>query len=252
MPLWAQLLGVLRERLERGEYVSAFPTDVELTKEFGVSRHTVREAVRRLHDDGVVLRERGRRTSVRPVSIEQPMGAIYSLFRSIEAQGRDQRSKVLGLAEVVAPDVSQRLGLTARSRLVRLERLRCVDGQPLAHDTAWLPATIARPLLGVDFTHTALYDELARQAGVRPTSGSEWVHAELPTPADRALLGLPARHPVFAIQRLSLSRNRPIEWRETVVRGDAYTFVAHWKNGGGYHARLAPRSEPARSRNGPP
>ena len=54
MPLWAQLLDALRERLDRGEYSEAFPTDIELTAEYGLSRHTVREAVRRLQDEGLV------------------------------------------------------------------------------------------------------------------------------------------------------------------------------------------------------
>jgi GntR family transcriptional regulator len=239
MPLWAQLLDVLRERLDRGEYSEAFPTDIELTEEYGLSRHTVREAVRRLQDEGVVTRERGRGTFVRPPRIEQPTGAIYSLFRSIEAQGREQRSKVLDLDQTSDANVAARLELPADARLIRLERLRYVDTQPFAHDTAWLPAEIARPLLKVDFTHTALYDELVNRCGVRPTSGSEWIRTELPTPTDRELLGLRARQPVFTIERRSLFGSRPIEWRETVVRGDGYTFVAHW-SGDGYSAGLAP------------
>jgi len=49
--------------------------------------------------EAVGTRERGRRTFVRPPAIEQPTGAIYSLFRSIDAQGREQRSTGLGLAK---------------------------------------------------------------------------------------------------------------------------------------------------------
>jgi GntR family transcriptional regulator len=240
MPLWAQLLSILRARLDRGEFAETFPTDAELTEQYGLSRHTVREAVRRLQEEGVLIRERGRGTFLRPPGIEQPTGAIYSLFRSIEAQGREQRSKVLDLEKTADPEVAARLDLAPKAPLIRLERLRYADAQPLAHDTAWLPADIAAPLLEVDFTHTALYDELARRCGVRPTSGSEWIHAALPTAEDRELLGLKARQPVFSIERLGYSGDRPIEWRETVVRGDGYTFVAHWSGAGGYNAVLAP------------
>ena len=109
MPLWAQLLSVLRARLDRGEFAEAFPTDAELTEQYGLSRHTVREAVRRLQQEGVLTRERGRGTFLRPPGIEQPTGAIYSLFRSIEAQGREQRSKVLDLEKTADPEVAARL-----------------------------------------------------------------------------------------------------------------------------------------------
>jgi GntR family transcriptional regulator len=200
----------------------------------------VREAVRRLQDEGLLSRERGRGTFVRPPRIEQPTGAIYSLFRSIEAQGREQRSKVLDLDQTTDATVAARLELPADARLIRLERLRYVDTQPLAHDTAWLPADVAKPLLKVDFTHTALYDELANRCGVGPTSGSEWIHTELPAAMDRELLGLRARQPVFSIQRRSVFGSRPIEWRETVVCGDGYMFVAHWSGNGSYTAVLAP------------
>jgi GntR family transcriptional regulator len=240
MPLWAQLLEILRTRLDSGEFAETFPTDAELTEQYRLSRHTVREAVRRLQAEGVVSRERGRGTFVRQPAIEQPTGAMYSLFRSIEAQGREQRSKVLDLGKTTDTAVAGRLGLSSNADLIRLERLRYVDAKPLAHDTAWLPADIAAPLLEVDFTHTALYDELARRCRVRPTSGSEWIHTGLPPAEDRELLGLRARQPVFTIERLSQFEDRPIEWRQTVVRGDGYTFVAHWSGTGEYSTVLVP------------
>ena len=46
LPLWAQLLDDLRDRLDAGEFAESFPTDLELTTAYGVSRHTAREAVR--------------------------------------------------------------------------------------------------------------------------------------------------------------------------------------------------------------
>ncbi len=228
MPLWAQVLDDLRRRLDAGEFAEGFPTDVELTQHYGVSRHTAREAVRRLQEEGVVSRERGRGTFVNSPTIEQATGAIYSLFRSIEARGLEQRSEVLDLSEVVDDTVAERLGLTSGARLVRLERLRSADGHVLAHDTAWLPAELAAPLLEVDFGHTALYDELQARCGVQITSGTEWISTELPDVDERRLLGVAAKQPVFRIQRSSRAGDRPVEFRETVVRGDRYTFVAQW------------------------
>jgi GntR family transcriptional regulator len=240
LPLWAQLLGILRQRVAAGEYVDGFPTDLQLSTEFGLSRHTVRDAVRRLHDEGLLDRRRGIGTFVRPATIEQPSGALYSLFRTIEAQGREQRSDVLDLSTVTDPPVAARLGLASDTALVRLERLRRVDGAPLAHDTAWLPADLACPLLEVDFSHTALYDELARTCGCQPDAGSEWVHPVLPDQADRRLLELHGRQAAYRIERLGLAGDRAIEWRESVVRGDTYTFVAHWSPTDRYAPALAP------------
>jgi GntR family transcriptional regulator len=238
IPLWSQVLDDLRRRLDAGEFDEGFPTDLELTRHYDVSRHTAREAVRQLQADGVISRERGRGTFLTAPTIEQATGAIYSLYRSIAAMGLDQRSDVLDLSATTDTDVADRLGLRSNATLVRLERVRMAGGEPLAHDTAWLPASIARPLLRVDFSETALYDELARRCGVHPTSGTEWITTEMPDRRERSLLGVSASTPVFRICRLGLADGRPIEWRQTLVRGDRYTFVANWSPAGGYQTVL--------------
>jgi len=239
LPLWAQLLDDLRDRLEAGDFADSFPTDLELTTSYGVSRHTAREAVRRLQVEGVITRERGRGTFVRAPSFEQPTGALYSLFRSIEAKGLEQRSEVLDRSVVTDEGVAERLELRPDAELVRFERVRLADGQPLAHDVVWLPADVARPLLDVDLTHTALYDELQRCCGVRPVAGTEHIATAMPSAPERRLLRMPAKHPVFRILRRSVGADgNPLEWRETAVRGDRYTFVAQWSPEAAYEAEL--------------
>lgn len=238
MPLWAQVLDDLRARLEAGEFATGFPTDVELTQHYDVSRHTAREAVRRLQEEGVVTRERGRGTFVRTAAIEQGTGAIYSLFRSLEGRGIDQRSHVLDLSEVVDEAVAARFDAAASTTFVRLERVRCADDVPLAHDVTWIPSSIGAPLLEVDFTHTALYDELQQRCGIRPTSGTESISTELPPKSERQVLQINAKQPVFRIQRRSYEGERMVEWRETLVRGDRYTFVASWSPTGAYETSL--------------
>lgn len=228
LPLWAQLLEDLRRRLDAGEFTTAFPTDRQLTAEYGVSRHTAREAVRRLHEAGVLRRERGRGTFVRSHEIEQPMGTLYSLFRSIEDHGYEQRSRVLHIGIVRHPEAAGHLGVDLDVELVHLRRVRYADDVPIALDEVWLPATIARPLVDVDFEHTAVYAELDRLTGVRPTSGWERVHPALAAADERSLLGIAARQPVFRIERYTESNGTPLEWRCTLIRGDHYTLVTRW------------------------
>ena len=243
VPLWNQVLDDLRRRIDSGELADGFPTDHELMDHYGVSRHTAREAVRRLQTEGIVNRERGRGTFITSPTIEQATGALYSLYRSIAARGMSQRSQVIDLSIATDPEVAERLELRSNAQLVRLERLRLAGDEPLAHDTAWLPASVARPLLRVDFGDTALYDELARRCGIRPAAGTEWISTEMPPAEERALLGIDTHTPVFHICRLARAGGRPIEWRHTLVRGDRYTFVANWSPTGAYEAVMAPMAE---------
>ncbi len=239
VPLWQQLLSDLRERLAASEFTSDFPGELELVEQYEVSRHTVREALRELRTEGVVTAARGRRPRLAPVEVEQPLGALASLFATVEASGLEQRSVVRALDVRADGVIAARLGLEESTPLVYLERLRLAGDEPLALDRAWLPERVARPLLHADFSHTALYDELATHCGVRLTGGREQVRAVQPTRAERALLRLPATAALLAVERTGCLHGRPLEFRHTLVRGDRYAVTASFDTRG-YQITVGP------------
>ena len=214
--------------MARGEFQNGFPTDRALMHTYRVSRHTAREAARHLQSEGVLRRHKGRGSFVHPIAIEQRVGPLYSLFRSIEDQGHVQRSDVLALSAVRDKGIAEKMGLPHNTRLFYLRRLRRADGTPFAIDEIWLPASVAKPLFKVNFEHTAVYAELERLTGVRPTRGWERIRPALPDAQERRLLGIASEQPVFVVNRYTESEDGPLEWRSTVVRGDAYTFTTSW------------------------
>lgn len=256
LPLWAQLHADLMRRLDADEFTAAFPGELALAADYGVSRHTVREALRRLREDGVVVAERGRAPRLAAVpEIEQPLGALYSLFASVEAAGLEQRSVVRALDVRADGVIATRLGLEESTALFHLERLRLAGGEPLAVDTVWLPVAVAGPLLDADFTHTALYDELAERAGVRLGGGEERLRAVVPTPGERELLGIGPDVAALAIERLGCSAGRPVEWRHTLVRGDRFSVTAEFSARTGYRLDLGgthPTTHPTTHKEGTP
>lgn len=247
MPLWAQLEAQLRRRLDAGEFDERFPTDGELVDEYAVSRHTVREAIRHLNATGVLRRERGRGTFVNRAEFEQPLGALYSLFGSIEAAGAEQRSTVLALRSETNDVAATQLELAADTPLLFLERVRHADGEPLAIDRAWIPMSIGAPLLDSNFERTALYDEMERRCGVRPDAGWEWITPIVPTAAERAELRLGRGHAAFFLERLSTADGRRVEWRNTTIRGDRYRFVSEFQVGAAPGLLASPRRTDDRS-----
>lgn len=227
-PLWARVLDDLRRRLQQGEFDARFPTDREIVAEYGVSRHTAREAVRRLTADGLIERTRGRGSFLRGPQFEQPLGTLYSLFRSIEATGAVQTSRVVSLGRTTDARAAAMLGVEADAALVRLERIRLADDEPIAVDVVWLPERIGAPLLECDFGHTALYDELARRSGTVIDAARERIRPVVPTAKVARQLGIARGEPVFDIERVGSSRGEVLEWRTTSLRGDRFTFVAEW------------------------
>jgi len=230
-PLWTQLLADLRARLAYGEFVDAFPGELALVEAYAVSRHTVREALRHLRSEGLVTASRGRKPQVRTPEVEQQIGALTGLFAAIEASGLTHRAVVRTLDVRADGTVATQLGLEESTPLVHLERLRLAGEEPLAVDRVWLPADVARPLLGVDFSRTALYDELFARCGVRVTGGTEQVRAVTGSAAERRLLGLPDDQALLLIERTGRCGDRPVEHRRTLVRGDRYALTSVFGTG---------------------
>jgi GntR family transcriptional regulator len=85
--------------------------------------------------------------------ITQPLGALYSLFASVESAGLRQTSTIRGRDLRADGVIANRLGLEASTSLFRMERLRLAGGEPLALGIVWLPGDLGAQLLDADFTH---------------------------------------------------------------------------------------------------
>ena len=250
-PLWVQLLADLRRRLGAGEFSAAFPGELALVAEYRVSRHTVREALRRLREEGLVVAERGRPPRLAsPTEIAQPLGTPYSLFQSVEATGRVQRNVVRTLDVRADGVVAARLGLEESTPLVHLERLRFSDEEPLADRPGVDARAAGRP---------------AARRRLRPHRALRRVRGPLRDPGDRRpraparrgareaereLLGTGPEVAAFAIDRLGLAGAQAVEWRHTLVRGDRFSVTARFSPAEGYRdggeGRRSDRVEPRR------
>lgn len=232
LPLWAQIVDDLRRRLAGGEFEDHFPTDEELTRDYEVSRQTAREAVRRLTAEGLVVRQRGRGSSVAHPVLEQPLGSLYSLASTVRASGVDEHSEVLAAERRPAdPEVAAQLGVGAGDDVVYIERLRFAGDDPIAWDRSWLPAERAGALLDADLSSGGLYELLAAHCSLRITGGWERIRPVVPAAAQRRLLRLPSNTAAFSIERLATVGDAPTEWRQMLIRGDRYSLIAQWPAG---------------------
>lgn len=229
LPLWAQVTEDLRRRLLGGEFTDRFPSDEELTRYYDVSRQTVREAVRHLTLEGLVVRQRGRGSSVATPVLEQPLSSLYSLASAVRAGGMEERSEVLAAERRPATaEAAMRLGVEATEEVVFIERLRIAGHEPIAWDRSWLPSSLAEGLLSADLSSGGLYELLAAHCSVRVSGGWERIRPVVPEPAERRLLRLGPKVGAFSTERLVRAGGTPVEWRLSLIRGDRYSLVAHW------------------------
>ena len=143
------------------------PTEEELSREYNLSRGTVREAIRLLENDGLVRRERGRGTFV--TAVRQP-SSLFSLMPFSEAMRRQNRvpaTRVLKATTVPAPEeAAQRLNLPEDETVIHIIRLRLADNQPIVYEERYLAHSLCPELLEEDLTAGSIHTLIVHKYGI--------------------------------------------------------------------------------------
>jgi GntR family transcriptional regulator len=230
MPLHSQLETTLRRLIEQGQISTGavLPGELELAAQLGMSRHTVRHALGVLTNEGLLRRERGRGTTVvsdTPRLFERSLSSFYAFAWEARARGAKQRSYVLERVVIPADEgFAERLEVEPGTELERIVRLRTADGDPLVFETAYLPRALTLSLDAGVLERESIYDELERQHGLHITRAHESIRPIVLSRAIARLLRASAGAPAFSVERTTWSDRGPVEWQESVVRGDRYLY----------------------------
>jgi len=202
------------------------PPERDLATIAGVSRVTVRKAVARLVEDGMLEQRRGAGTFVRAprAKLEHSLSALLSFTEYMRMRGKTSRSQILRSGRFLpTPDERMALGLRGSDLVARVDRLRSADDVPMALEWSVLPPDI---LPDPNLVKTSLYDVL-RAAGTAPTRAVQRIAAVNLTGADAELLNLSEGAAVLRIDRTAfLPSGRPIELTRGLYRSDIYDFIA--------------------------
>lgn len=230
-PRYFQLAERLNEGVSNGILLPGqpLPAEREIATITGLSRVTVRKAIQILVSKGVVVQKHGSGSFVAAPSnpIEQKLSLLTSFSEDMAQQGKVTSSRWLerGLF-LPTPKETQTLNLMPNDYVVRINRLRLADGQPIAIERASLPHDILPNPLDVI---TSLYEVLDNH-GHRPVQARQKISAENIALADAELLDVAENTAVLRLERTSFLKNgRTIEFTQSLYRGDTYNYIAELK-----------------------
>jgi DNA-binding GntR family transcriptional regulator len=230
-PRYQRVADDLMQRIGAGKYpVGAYlPTEMELCRQYGISRHTVREALRRLRDAGLVSPRRRVGTEVvahtPPLSYRQPTNSIGDLLQYAE----ETRLAVLETRSVAAgASLAETLECTPGDRWLRVRSLRSApgDARPVCMTTAYVHAELPDIERHVAELSGPMSAMLERVYGIRIARIEQSIQAVRLGKREAKLLDSDEGGPALrATRRYYDERDALVELSSAIHPGDRFTYV---------------------------
>jgi DNA-binding GntR family transcriptional regulator len=225
VPLYFQVAQQIESMIDRGELTpgAKLENEIQLADQIGLSRPTMRQAIQYLVDKGLLVRKRGVGTQVVHGQVKRTV-ELSSLYDDLRHAHQNPATRVLA-ADVVAAtdDIAAALRVAPGEGVLRLERLRYANDEPLAILQNWLPVGLA-DLTRERLEKQGLY-ELLRSAGVHLRVASQRIGARAATSREANLLTERRGAPLLTMSRTTYDdSSRAVEYSTHVYRPSLYSF----------------------------
>lgn len=223
-PLYRRLEDAIKQAIGQGglKRAAVIPSERALCEALGISRVTVRRAIEGLVSDGLLDRRQGAKTVVSS-RLEKSLATMTSFSEDMRSRGLNPGCVWIS-REISRPSPTEMmaLGISGSAQVVRLRRLRTADAQPIAIETATLPA---RFVPDPQTVQASLYEYL-EATGALPVRALQRMQAKPATEEERQLLATPEDASLLIVERRCfLADGQIVEFTQTKYRGDVYDFV---------------------------
>lgn len=235
-PLYEQVLEQIRSRVESGEWAkhSRVPSERRLSELLGVSRITVRHAVRLAVEEGLLEQRRGVGTFVASQDrVAQDLSEVRSFELTLAEQGYVAGTQILSASTVIADlTLAGVLGVEPATPVRNLRLLGIGDASPVVYYDSYFAPALGQEMVtaaeefrgrGAAFSTLDLYrhETISRD----PERLRQTIDAVLATDDLGGHLGIPTGAPILAIESVISDAQGPLEFRRAYYRADRYTFA---------------------------
>jgi GntR family transcriptional regulator len=141
LPIYCQIEDYIKEQIKENklEVDSMVPSERELMEMLDVSRHTIRQAIGDLVNEGYLYRLAGKGTFVKDRHLIYKENKYTSFTEDMEQLGKKLYSKVLSFEIVNASEIlSSRLAINENDPIIRVSRVRVADNVPLSYEKFYI------------------------------------------------------------------------------------------------------------------
>lgn len=226
-PLYIRIHNQIKRDVEQHVYKvgDRIPAERQLAVKFGVSRMTLRQAIRTLEEEGILERRLGSGTYVANQKVQEKMSGIMSFTEITEANGQKPSSKLISY-QIGKPSLSEkeRLNLDSDEDVLRMERIRYADQTPICYEVVTIPYELVKNISKEDIS-THLYEALSKN-NYEIGNVTEHISAAVANEQDARLLNARKGEALITRRQVTeLSDGNPFEYTRARYVAERFEFT---------------------------
>ena len=228
IPLYYQLKNIIAELIENEELKphDPIPPERELCEYHNVSRMTVNKAIVNLVNEGLVYREQGRGTFVSTPKEKHPLSDLLGFTEDMHRRGFQVSTKLIYFGKkLVTKRMQADLSLSDGQEVFEIRRLRYVDEEPHAIETAYLPVFLCPTLTVEKLENHSMYELLAWEYQLEMSYAYQSIEPVIITDYESDILQVKKNSLALMFSRRTyLKDNTPMELTKSIYRSDRFKF----------------------------
>ncbi|WP_095996137.1 MULTISPECIES: GntR family transcriptional regulator [Serratia] len=233
-PIYRQIADTLRQQIANGELKpgDALPTEALLREQYGVSRVTVRQALKLLTEERVIESLQGSGWYVKEERVNYDIYQLTSFYEKLADRNVETHSDVLIFQVTQAsPAIAEALRLTTDDKVYYVKRVRYIKQKPVTLEETWMPLALF-PDLSYEVMQKSKYHYIEQVKKLVIDRSEQEIIPVMPSEDAVKALGIDAQKPV--LEKVStgfLSDGTVFEFSRNVFKSEDYRFTLVAKRG---------------------
>lgn len=224
--LQEQLIDTLTNYIQTLPSNTRLPSERQLADKYEVSRNTIRCALMNMEVTGLIRRIHGKGTFVNRVNLNSDLGSNFQFGEQMRQLGKVPRTEVISFEKRdVNAYFAQSMNLKLGEEVIKIERLRLADEQPMMLERSFLPLKIFPTLTKEMLQEKTMYSVFQERFDEKISYADEYFLASVISHVDSELMGIMEGTPCLNLKRTTYDQHqRVIEFTLSVARCDEFAY----------------------------